>query len=147
MTTRTYLGEKVNLLMQKVTVNPRRIYRHFLRHQIRSDTDINNLNAVSILSTDHSYPLNNNVDIVSSESGQLTLAKAIVAEKKIVHVSEMNTFLVNGVSDQKYGVTLLPKPHCPCAASSECYHIIAAQLYNGTYIKGSSRDSINFTKL
>ena len=55
----------------------------------------------------------------------------------------MNAFMVDGSSGNKYGVTLSPKPKCPCPATRDCYHIIAAQLLSGTYIEKKSTNKFD----
>ena len=62
---------------------------------------------------------------------QEDLAKKVISSDGVKLVSEMNAFMVCGLKDKKYTVTLFPKEECQCPATGTCYHIIAAKLSIG----------------
>jgi len=43
----------------------------------------------------------------------------------------MGAFMVKGINDVKYSVTLFPKEKCECPSTARCYHIIAAMMAIG----------------
>ena len=55
-----------------------------------------------------------------------SLAQDVIDKKQIIHVPEMQTFLVEGHSNRKYTVQLFPEK-CQCPATGTCYHILAAK--------------------
>ena len=68
-------------------------------------------------------------------NSQHELAKAVVKENGVRLVADMNAFMVQGVSNKKYTVTLFPKETCQCPSTGTCYHILAAKLSIGINIK------------
>lgn len=66
---------------------------------------------------------------------------AIETEKagKVIHVPQMTSFMVEGLTGQKYAVSLFPKESCQCPSSTTCYHILAAKLSVNLPIEGMKK--------
>jgi hypothetical protein len=70
-----------------------------------------------------------------SFNSQQELAKAVIEGNGVRLVPDMNAFMVQGVSNKKYTVTLFPKESCQCPSTGTCYHILAAKLSIGIDMK------------
>ena len=67
----------------------------------------------------------------SVPSTQHSLAIEVVRQKKIYHVPEAGSFVVEGSNGDKYSVQLYPKESCSCPSLATCYHILAVQMSIG----------------
>ena len=77
---------------------------------------------------------------------QAALAKSVIQENRICHVSKMGAFLVEGSKGDKYAVSLFPKETCQCPSTGECYHILAAKMSVGMPVSNQNK-VINLTQL
>jgi hypothetical protein len=78
---------------------------------------------------------------------QLVRPKWLVANNKIVHVTQGKAFNVMNENDEPYLVRIFPKPSCTCKSQqTKCCHIIAVQLSLGIEVK-NSMSLPNLTKL
>lgn len=64
-------------------------------------------------------------------TSQRAKALEVIKQKKILHVPEMGSWIVEGSSGDKYTVSLFPKAKCQCVALNKCYHILAAEMSIG----------------
>ena len=78
---------------------------------------------------------------------QLSLAKMVIKNKKIICVAERSVFLVEGTKGDFYSVTLFPKEKCPCLSKGTCYHIIACRIAIGLPPGTKSKQHVNLTTL
>ena len=60
-------------------------------------------------------------------STQEDLASQVLRSDGVKLVPEMNSFVVRGLRDKNYSVTLFPKEDCQRPTAGLCYHIIAAK--------------------
>ena len=67
----------------------------------------------------------------SVPSTQHSLAIEVVRQKKVYHVPEAGSFVVEGSNGDKYSVQLYPKESCSCPSLATCYHILAVQMSIG----------------
>ena len=58
-------------------------------------------------------------------------AERIHAAGNVVHVSQLQAFLVKGVSDDIHAVKLYPREYCTCQAKEVCCHVLAVKLSLG----------------
>ena len=91
--------------------------------------------------------LDNTEGKLPQKLSQLSLAKAILQDKGVVHIPELECFIVKGSQDSRYAVKLFPKATCQCPSTSECYHILAAKLSIGLSMEQSQSAKINLTQL
>jgi hypothetical protein len=56
------------------------------------------------------------------------LAIATVRQKRVYHVPEGDTFVVEGSKGDKYTVEMFPQEKCLCPSLGTCYHIIAVRM-------------------
>ena len=78
---------------------------------------------------------------------QLVRPKWLVANNKIVHVTQGKAFNVMNENDEPYLVRIFPKPSCTCKSQqTKCCHIIAVLLSLGIEVK-NSMSLPNLTKL
>ena len=75
----------------------------------------------------------NKQELPQSHFTQAALAQLVIDQNRIIHVPEMQTFIVEGSRDEKYAVQLFPKEKCQCPATGTCYHVMAAQKSIGLY--------------
>lgn len=71
---------------------------------------------------------------------------AAIAQKKVYHCPESQSFIVEGSKGDKYAVTLAPKEVCQCPSVSVCYHIIAVRMSVGIEAK-NDKVIYNLTQL
>ena len=77
---------------------------------------------------------------------QFPLVKAIIQNKGVIHVPEMQCFLVKGTKDARYAVQLFSKQTCRCPSTSQCYHIVAAKMSIGMS-QGIPDEKVNLAQL
>ncbi|CAH1789725.1 unnamed protein product, partial [Owenia fusiformis] len=76
-------------------------------------------------------------DIIKSQNNskqsmsQVAMAKAVINSNGVKHIPEMGCFIVRGIREEKYAVTIHPKEKCQCPSTNTCYHIIAVKLSLG----------------
>ena len=91
--------------------------------------------------------LDNTEGKLPQKLSQLSLAKAILQDKGVVQIPELECFMVKGSQDSRYAVKLFPKATCQCPSTSECCHILAAKLNIGLSMEQSQSAKINLTQL
>ena len=85
----------------------------------------------------------------SQRCSQLTQeerARHVIETKRLSHDLKLCTFTIMG-SDKPHVVTLFPKEHCSCPATSKCYHILAAKLSIGKSDDVKPKRIYNLTQL
>ena len=70
---------------------------------------------------------------------QAAMAQAVIDEQRIQQVPGMSSFVIKGNRDDNYAVTLFPKEHCQCPATTTCHHILAARKSVGMPIEEKKR--------
>jgi len=78
-------------------------------------------------------------DLVPDRKSQTAMAIETEKAGKVIHVPQMKSFMVEGLTGQKYAVSLFPKESCQCPSSTTCYHILAAKLSVNLPIEGMKK--------
>ena len=73
-------------------------------------------------------------------------ARHVLETNKLSFDPKLHTFTIMG-SNKPHVVTLFPKEHCSCPATSQCYHIVAAKLSIGKSDETKSKVKCNLTQL
>lgn len=60
----------------------------------------------------------------------------------VVHVSQLQAFLVKGICDEVHAVKLYPTQYCTCQSKDQCCHILAVKLSLGL-AQSSNRSKVN----
>lgn len=60
----------------------------------------------------------------------------------VVHVSQLQSFLVKGVCDDVHAVKMYPREYCTCQAKEQCCHILAVKLSLGL-AQSSTKSKVN----
>ena len=60
---------------------------------------------------------------------QSALAKAIIQNKDVIHVPEIECFIAKGSKYTHHAVTLFPKQTCQRSSTSQCPHNCCGQCY------------------
>lgn len=79
-------------------------------------------------------------------TSQKALAIQTLRDKRVIHVPEARSFIVEGSTGEKYAVELHPQEKCQCPSLSTCYHIMAAKMSIGADDYGKKR-SLNLSQL
>ena len=78
-------------------------------------------------------------------TSQVVLAELVVAEKRIIYVKDAACYIITSHQNKKFAVTLSPNT-CHCPTTRKCYHIMAAEMVNGSF-ENLKPDTINLTML
>ena len=76
-----------------------------------------------------------------------SMAKLLIEKKKISLDINTKCFIVTGWRGQRYVVTLAPKEHCSCNTTTQCCHIMAAQMAVGFDVKPKKRNIFSLRQL
>ena len=71
---------------------------------------------------------------------QAEMAERVVQADGVRFVSDLKTYMVQGVKGKTYSVTLHPKEICNCPSTATCYHILAAKMYICMSVKSEKEE-------
>jgi hypothetical protein len=138
-----------NYVMPQDICEPDNIIEFIKNGKIKSDyldtDDLNTCNSPTKNATIIDDKNSENLEVPHFTS-QRAMALEVIKQKRILHVPEMGSWVVEGSSGDKYAVTLFPKPKCQCVAINKCYHILAAEMSVGIEDRTEKR-VLNLTEL
>ena len=79
---------------------------------------------------------------LGEKSDESMRAERIHNAGNVVHVSQLQSFLVKGLCDDVHAVKLYPREYCTCQAKDQCCHVLAVKLSLGL-AQSSGKSKVN----